>query len=138
MLYKRRKMKNKRSFLLVSGMILLSLLLAACSSAKETSFPIGKFIKSGAPSHGLIFNENGTFSVFEGGTTLVSGTYSVDSDIYTEESNDAGCTDVPKRFKYTFDGTNLTFTYVGNPAEDTCGGGGRRADFDNVTYTRSE
>jgi predicted small secreted protein len=138
MFYKRRKMKNKRSILLVSGMILLSLLLAACSSADETSFPTGKFIKSGASSHGLIFNPDGTFSVFEGGTTLVTGTYSVDGDTYIEESNNAGCTDVPKRFKYTFDGTNLTFTYVGNPAEDTCGGGGRRADFDNVTYTLSK
>ncbi len=131
-------MKNKRFVLLVSGMILLSLLLAACSPTKETSFPTGKFIKSGASSHGLIFNEDGTFSVFDGGITLVSGTYSVDGDTYTEESNDAGCTDVPRSFKYVFDGTNLTFNYIGDPAEDTCGGGGRRADFDNVTYTLSE
>lgn len=131
-------MKNNKSLLLVFALILLSLLLAACSSPKETTFPTGKFIKYGASSHGLIFNKDGTFSVFEGGTTLVTGTYSVDGDTYTEESNNAGCTDVPRSFKYTFDGTNLTFSYVGNPAEDTCGGGGRRADFDNVTYTLSE
>jgi predicted small secreted protein len=126
-------MRNKRSVLLISSLIWLSLLLAACFTAKETSFPTGKFIKSGAPSHGLIFNEDRTFSVFEGSTTLVTGTYNVEGDTYTEESNDAGCTDVPRSFKYTFDGVNLTFSYVGNPAEDTCGGGGRRADFDNVT-----
>ena len=131
-------MKNNKTLLLVLGLILLSVMLAACSSSKETNFPVGKFIKSGASSHGLIFNENGTFSVFEGGTTLVTGTYSVDGDTYTEESNNAGCTDVPRSFKYTFDGTSLTFSYVGDPAEDTCGGGGRRADFDNVTYTLSE
>ena len=131
-------MKNNKSLLLVLGLILLSVLLAACSSPKTTSFPTGKFIKSGASSHGLIFNQDGTFSVFEGGTTLVTGTYSADGDTYTEESNDAGCTDVPRTFKYAFDGAILTFSYVGNPAEDTCGGGGRRADFDNVTYTLSE
>jgi hypothetical protein len=131
-------MRNKKSLLLVLGLTLLSLLLAACSSAKATNFPTGKLIKSGASSHGLIFTKDGTFSVFEGGTTLVTGTYSVDGDTYTEESNNAGCTDVPRSFKYTFDGKNLTFSYVGNPAEDTCGGGGRRSDFDNVTYTLSE
>lgn len=131
-------MKNNKSLLLVFGLILLSLLLGACSSREETTFPTGKFIKSGASRHGLIFNKDGTFSVFEGGTTLVTGTYSVDGDIYTEESNNAGCTDVPRSFKYTFDGTNLTFNYIGDPAEDTCGGGGRRADFDSVTYTLSE
>jgi hypothetical protein len=131
-------MKNNKSLLVVLGLILLSLLLAACSSPKAANFPTGKFIKSGASSHGLIFNKDGTFSVFEGGTTLVTGTYTVDGDTYTEESNDAGCTDVPRTFKYAFDGTSLTFSYVGNPAEDTCGGGGRRADFDNVTYTLSE
>jgi hypothetical protein len=131
-------MKKNKSISLLLGLIVLSLLLAACSSPKETNFPSGKFIKSGASSHGLIFTKEGTFSVFESGTTLVTGTYSIDGDTYTEESNNAGCTDVPRSFKYTFDGTNLTFSYVGNPAEDTCGGGGRRADFDNVTYTLSE
>jgi hypothetical protein len=131
-------MRNKQSLLLVLALTVLSLLLTACSSAKATSFPTGKFIKTGASSHGLIFNKDGTFSVFEGGATLVTGTYSVDGDTYIEESNNAGCTDVPRSFRYTFDGTSLTFSYVGDPAEDTCGGGGRRADFDNVTYTLSE
>lgn len=131
-------MKINKLLLVGLGLFLVSALLAACGSNQETNFPTGKFKKVGAPNHGLIFNKDGTFSVFEGDITLVRGTYSVDGDAYTEESNDAGCTDVPRSFKYTFDGTNLTFSYVGNPAEDTCGGGGRRADFDNVTYTLSE
>jgi hypothetical protein len=131
-------MKTNKSLLLVPVLILLSLLLAACGSKKADSFPTGTFIKSGDPNHALVFNQDGTFSVMEGSTTLVRGTYSVNGDIYTEESNDAGCTDVPKRFKYTFDGKNLTFNYVDNPADDFCGNGGRRADFDNVTYTLSD
>lgn len=131
-------MKNNKMLVLV--LVLLSLLLAACGSTSsgEANFPTGKFIKVGNPNHWLNFNADGTFAVIEGQTTLVRGTYSVDGDTYTEESNDAGCTDVPKSFKYTFDGTNLTFNYIDNPEEDTCGGGGRRADFDNVTYTLSD
>ena len=134
------KMKKDKLLLLVSVLVFLSFLLAACgpTSSGEASFPTGKFIKSGTTDYGLIFNEDGTFSLFDGSRTPVRGTYSVSGDTYTEESNDAGCTDVPKRFKYTFDGTSLTFNYVDNPADDHCGGGGRRADFDNVTYTLSE
>jgi hypothetical protein len=131
-------MKTNKSLLLVPVLVLLSLLLAACGSKKGDSFPTGTFIKSGEPNHALVFNQDGTFSVMEGSRTLVRGTYSVNGDTYIEESNDAGCTDVPKRFKYTFDGKNLTFNYVDNPADDFCGNGGRRADFDNVTYTLSE
>jgi hypothetical protein len=128
-------MFTKRSLLLVSILVLLSLMLAACGSSKEANFPAGKFIKSGEPNHALIFNEDGTFSVMEGSATLVIGTYSVDGDTYTEESNNFGCL-TPMSFKYTFDGKNLTFNYVGDPADDPCGG--RRGDFDNVTFTRSE
>jgi hypothetical protein len=137
---KGEKMKNNKLLLLVLSLILLSLSLVACgsTSSKEAHFPTGKFIKSGEPNHALVFKEDGTFSVMEGSTTLVMGTYSVDGDTYTEKSNNAGCTDVPKSFKYTFDGTSLTFNYVDDPTKDTCGGGGRRADFDNVTYTLSK
>lgn len=131
-------MKNSKLLLLVPVLVLISLLLAACGPKPEANFPTGKFIKVGNPNHWFIFNADGTFAVYEGQTTLVRGTYSVDGDTYTEESNDAGCTDVPKSFKYTFDGTNLTFNYIDNPEEDTCGGGGRRNDFDNVSYTLSD
>ena len=131
-------MKKDKLLLLVSVLVFLSLLLAACgpTSSGEANFPTGKFVRADNANHGLIFNEDGTFSVFEGGGTLVRGTYSVNGDTFTEESNDAGCTDVPKSFKYTFDGTNLTFKYIDDPADDSCVG--RFFDFDNVTYTRSE
>jgi hypothetical protein len=117
---------------------LLSLLLAACGSPspEEASFPTGKFVRSDNKNHGWIFNEDGTWMVFEGGSTLVRATYSVEGDIFTEESNDAGCTAVPMRFRYTFDGTNLTFNYVGDPQDDWCSG--RKNDMNNVTYVLSE
>jgi hypothetical protein len=148
-------MKNKNIF--VIGLLLLSVTLAACSPTAPTTaptnavtatihpteaptepavnFPIGKFVKSNSPSEGLIFNNNGNFSVFEGSQTIVNGTYKVEGDTYIETSNDQACP-VPMSFKYMFDGTNLTFNYVSNPADDPCAG--RRGDFDNQTFILSE
>jgi hypothetical protein len=102
-------------------------------NASAAAFPIGKFIKSGTTDYGLVFNADGTFSVFEGDTTFVHGTYSAAGNIFTETSNDGGC-DTNKNFTYTFDGTHLTINYAGNPAADAdCTG--RHQDFNNVTYT---
>jgi len=125
-------MKNKKLF--VVGLLLLSLMLAACGSSSKSEFPTGKFVKSNNENHGFIFNEDKTFSVFDGSITIVNGTYSVDGDIFTDESNSQSCP--PFSFKYTFDGTNLTFNYVSNPADDPCGG--RRSDFNNQTYILSK
>ena len=53
--------------------------------------------------------------------------------MFTETSNTGGC-DTNVSFNYTFDGTNLTFSYVGDPKTDAdCTG--RNADFNNVMYT---
>jgi hypothetical protein len=148
-------MKNKKIF--VIGLLLLSVTLAACNPTAPTTaptkvlpatihpteaptepvvnFPTGKFVKSNSPSHGLIFNDDGTFSVFTGSSTIAKATYSVDGDIFTETSNDQNCPS-PMSFKFTFDGTNLTFNYVGDPADDPCDG--RRFDFNSVTYILSK
>jgi major membrane immunogen (membrane-anchored lipoprotein) len=130
-------MKNKK--IVVIGLLLLSMTLAACSTAASTEpaidFPTGKFVKSNDQNHGVIFNNDGTFAVFDGSMTIANGTYRVEEDTYIETSNDEACP-VPMSFGYTFDGTNLTFNYVGNPADDPCGG--RRADFNNVTYILSK
>jgi len=124
----------KKTFATLFVALALASVLAACGAPSTPSnFPTGKFVRADNENHGFIFNEDGTWIVFEGSSTLVRATYSVDGDVFIEESNDAGCTDVPKRFKYTFDGTNLTFNYIDNPADDYCGG--RRSDFNNVTYT---
>jgi hypothetical protein len=139
---KETKMKNNKLLLLMPVLVLLSLVLAACGSKKEANsptgepnFPTGKFINSGAPNYGHIFNEDGTFSAFAGSSTLVTGTYSVDGDTFTIESDDSGCP--PWSFKYTWDGTNLTFNYIGDRADDPCGVHRGNA-FDNVTYTLSK
>ena len=121
-------MKNK--IMLVFALMICVVVIAACSSSEKSGFPTGKFVKSNNENHGFIFNEDKTFSVFDDSITIVNGTYSVNGDIFTDESNDQNCP--PMSFKYTFDGTNLTFNYVGNPADDPCDG--RRTDLNNQTY----
>ena len=124
--------------------LVLSFALAACGSAKPANtpttapanFPVGKFFKSGLTDYGLIFNKDGTFTVFNGSATIVSATYKVDGNVFTETSNNGGCaTNV--NFNYVFDGKNLTFTYVGNPDDDSACAG-RHTDFNSVTYTLSD
>jgi len=107
------------------------------TASTDSNFPTGKFIKSGATDYGFIFNEDGTYSRFERNVTATHGTYSVDSNVFTETSNDGGCASNTSHM-FTFDGKNLTFNYVGNLEDDACGDGGRRADFNNVTYTLVE
>lgn len=131
-------MKNKILLVVFSVMILTTLVLTACGSPAQ-QFPTGTFTKVGSElgsvPYGLIFNEDGTFLVFEGDSTLVEATYSVEGDVFTETGNNAGCAS-PVDFKYTFDGKTLTFNYVGDPADDSCGG--RQADFNNQSYVLSK
>lgn len=131
-------MKKNKLFLLVPILILLSLLLAACGSpsSEEANFPTGKFVRADNANRVFNFNEDGTWTVFEGSTRLVRATYSVKGNVFTETSNDGGC-ETNVDFTYTFDGTNLTFNYAGNP-DDDLGCGGRWADMNNVTYILSK
>jgi hypothetical protein len=118
---------------LLIGLILSVLLITGCETSAKSNFPTGKFIKSGETDYGLKFNPDGTFSVFQGDNTFVTGTYKVDGRVFTETSNDGGC-DTNVNFNYTFNGSNLTLSYVGDPERDiACTG--RHADFNNVTYT---
>ena len=128
---------NKKNLLLVlAGLLLASLILSACGSGGKSNFPTGKFIKSGETDYGLKFNADGTFEVFQGETVYVTGTYKADDKVFTETSNDGGC-DTNVSFNYTFDGSKLTLSYVGDPEKDaSCTG--RYADFNNVTYTLSK
>lgn len=108
----------------------LSLILSACGGVSKSAFPTGKFVDSTNEQGGMIFNEDGTWEAYNGIYTLAKGTYSATDTTYTEETSNSDC---PKMtLAYIFDGTNLTFSYVGDPSEDPCDG--RRAGFDNKTY----
>ena len=118
--------------LLLPILLCVSFVLAACGGAAKSEFPTGKFIMEGKTDEGMIFNDDGTFSAFNAAYTLVNGTYKVEGNVFTETSNNGGCT-TNVSFNYTFDGSKLTFTYVGNPeADKACDG--RYAGFNNVTY----
>ena len=128
-------MKNR--FLIV-GLVLFSLILSACgsSSSPAANFPAGKFTKPGNEYSGMYFDKDGTWYAFDYGLHLAEGTYSVKGDVYTEETNNGGCS-APMKFHYIFDGTNLTFSYVDDPAKDAdCTG--RYEGFNNVTYVLSK
>lgn len=122
-------MKSK-TFVLVD-LVVLAFVLAACGSG-QSAFPTGTFAKQGAENYTLEIKEDGTYAVKNQGMVMARATYSVDGNVFTETSNNGGC-DTNVQFNYTFDGSNLTFAYVGNPEDDACEG--RRADFNNVTWT---
>ena len=142
---------------LVSFALVLIFALAACAPAPTPAptpvpptaaptipptdaapaFPTGKFIREDNPDAGMLINADGTWSAFNGIYTLARGTYEVKGDLFIETSNDSdGACPTPMNFKYVIDGNKLTFTYEGNPADDSCDG--RRDGFDNVTYILSE
>jgi major membrane immunogen (membrane-anchored lipoprotein) len=129
-------MNSKMLSRLLIGLILSALLLTGCGSAVKSTFPTGTFIKSGETDYGLKFNPDGTFSVFQGDNTFITGTYKADGKVFTETSNDGGC-DTNVSFNYTFDGSKLTLSYAGDPEKDvSCTG--RHADFNKVSYRLSK
>ena len=123
---------KKNSFLLVIALMLASLVLSACGSSDKSGFPTGKFINPNSDiGAGMEFNEDGTWKAFNSGYTLARGTYSIKDDLYIEESNNGNCP-VPMEYKFTFDGTNLTFELTDQSRVDSCGE--RQMGFDGVTY----
>ena len=132
-------MKNKKLFVMVIGLVFVALILAACSSSKS-GFPTGRFLDAdivgySAKEGGFKFNTDGTWHAFSGEYILSSGTYSVDGDLYIEETNNGGCA-VPMSFNYSYDGTSLKFELTDQSQDDTCGG--RRQAFDGKTYLLSK
>jgi len=131
------RMKGRAVAAIGLGLVIISASLAACGSSESSGdeFPTGRFIREGTTDYGFVFTEDGRWTVFDGPTTIVRATYTVDGNVFTETSNDAGCA-TGKSFTYTFDGTHLHFAYVANPERDRCHG--RRNDLDDVTYTLVE
>lgn len=100
------------------------------------AFPTGTLHRADDKSKGLQFNADGTFVVLDGTMQQAKGTYGVKGDVYTEESNNAGCVS-PMHYRYTFDGANLKFYPVEDPAKDGCTS--RAADFNEaVTWVLAE
>jgi hypothetical protein len=105
-------------------------------TADISPFPVGKFFHQNHPNLYYTFSEGGRWGHFEVGMqfALATGRFSVDGNIYTQESNSAGCP-VPMSFEYTFDGKNLTFQLTDQSKTDTCGD--RKDFYNNKTYILS-
>lgn len=125
---------KKKLVLLIIGLTLTSLVLAACgsSSSGASSFPTGKFVLADSEFEGVYFNQDGTWSAFAFGQEIAKGTYHVKGDVYTEEASSDGC-QTDGNYQYSFDGTNLKFKLVG---EDNCQN--RRESLDGITYVLSK
>lgn len=125
-------MENKRSILLVSLLMLLAFILAACGSSSQSNFPTGKFVWAGSDSVGIYLNEDNTYSGFYYGAEVDKGTYEVTGDLFTQTSEypqlPEECAS-PATYEWSFDGTNLTFKLHG---EDRCDV--RRESFDGQTF----
>ena len=115
--------------LLVIGLVLGSLFLAACGtkSPSDYGFPAGKFVWADSEFVGIYLNEDETWSAFYYGEAVDNGTYTVKDNLYTQETSQV-CSS-PATYEWSFDGTNLKFNLQG---EDTCDV--RRESFDGQTF----
>ena len=104
----------------------------AVTSAANLPFPTGKFFHANDPTTYFSYrNGRWSHSVLGMQFALATGTYSVDGDLYIQESNSGGCP-APMSFKYTFDGKFLKFQLTEQSQNDTCD---VRKDYhDNKTY----
>jgi hypothetical protein len=107
---------------------------ASPATGTTSDFPSGKFLDPNDPHLYFMFSKSGRWGHYFEGTRLAGGRFSVAGDIDIQESNSGGCP-VPMDFKYTFDGTNLTFQLTPQSQLDTCGD--RRDLYDNKTYILS-
>ena len=145
-------MSHKRRFppLIVLGLALLLLISCQSLASNSTEFPTGtflyekhqQFVEENQPyqNWAIRFNEDGTWDFFAGDMEVpaISGTYSVDGNLYTvtseDPSSDHACpSPSPATYMWSFDGQNLSFALEG---QDNCSG--RRMVYDGRTYIRSE
>ena len=129
-------MRSKKYLFIVLGTMLTLLILSACGSSDKSGFPTGKFLNPNSSiGEGMEFNKDGTWRAFNSGYTLARGTYSVDGDLYVEETNNGNCP-APMKYRYSFDGANLKFELTDQSKVDSCGD--RKKGFDGVTYVLSK
>jgi len=119
--------------MIVFGIVLLLLTSCATPTPTTTGFPTGTFVNAQKDT-GFQFNEDGTFDYFFGDLEepLLVGTYSIDGNLFTEETINYPPCPYPGTYEWTYDGQNLTFQLFG---EDECD---VRIDAYVQTFIKSE
>ncbi len=122
-------MKNGKFYILLMGLLLVTLSLSACSagSSEKSNFPTGKFMSFTDKFISYEFNEDGTWSYLDAGMVSADGTYTVKGNQWIENGTDE-CP-FEGTYAWSFDGTNLSFKLVG---EDACEP--RKAATDGETF----
>ena len=115
---------------LLLTLLILSFSLSACSGP---TFPTGSFSMKSDDIYFVEFSDDGNWTFYVFGTVISSGTYSIQGDEFTFET-DSFCDaeDSGKAtYIWTWEDGNLTFILKG---EDHCEG--RRGVLDNVAYVK--
>jgi hypothetical protein len=122
-------MKKYKSYSFIAVLLMMVVVLSACStgSSEKSAFPTGKFMSVTSKFNGYVFNEDKTWAYLDVGMIGAEGTYSVKGSQWIENGTD-DCP-FPGTYEWTFDGSNLSFSLVG---EDACEP--RRAATDGQTF----
>ena len=121
----------KHTKLIVLGTLIAGL-AAACAGnvAPAASFPEGTFA---SPVRGGVtqqFSADGTYTVTFPGHNPHTGTYTISQDEVVLTDDNEICAGVAGKYKWTFDGTALTFT----PIDDACAP--RRIDWPSQAWIK--
>ena len=93
-------------------------------------FPTGIFTHPNHTNWKLQFNADGSYLFLVNDQVDATGTYSIQDNLYTEETEFAPCKDArTASYTWEFDGKNLTFHLVG---EDQCTD--RRESLDGIPW----
>jgi hypothetical protein len=107
----------------------------------ESNFPVGKLVWTANEEIYFVFRENGQWTQWGDEATgpdfqMNSGRFVVEGDIWTQTSNQFNCGTVPMSYRFTFDGTILTFEPTAQSMNDNCAD--RKQYFSSQTYVLSE
>ena len=125
----------RRKIVIVAMLISAMLLIVACSPDCDTSvFPTGRFSHEKHTQWVLEFDEEGKWQYFTSSPEIPTavGRYSIDGDIYTEETHDTRHPKIPATYTWSYNCQKLTFTVI----EDEIAA--RRKWYDGQTYIKVE
>ena len=104
---------------LLIAWVAMAVLLAGCGGSEAADFPTGSFVPQNWDTYVLEFKDDGTYVYYVDGEIYTSGTYSVQGNALTWET-DSYCDALnvnPATYEWTYEDGVLAFTLKG---QDTC------------------